>query len=152
MPLDHDGAVETALRLGADAVKVIIFPGWGPDPRGRLADLAESCARWGMPLLVETIPGGWEAGPEMRTAEALAAAARSAAELGADVVKTFYTEGFRKAVGHAGVPVLILSGPGRGSGDALVATVEAGLSEGAAGPSSGARSGAILPLQRCGPA
>ncbi|MBA2631442.1 MAG: hypothetical protein H0U86_00330, partial [Chloroflexi bacterium] len=85
LPLDDRRAVATALRIGADAVKVITCP-WlpgGPDERGRLSALASACHRWGLPLMVETVPGGWDATGEFRRVERLAVAARTAAELGA---------------------------------------------------------------------
>ena len=57
-----------------------------------LAWLGAECDRWGMPLLAETIPGGWGGGAEMRTSEAVAAGARVGAAAGADFIKTFMVD------------------------------------------------------------
>ncbi len=113
-PPIHEKAVESALRLGADCIKVIASPFGGS--RENLANcerLGLDCAAWGMPYLVETIPGSFAAGPEMRTPEKIAAAARVGAEMGADFIKTFYTgspESFQMVLQNATVPVIVLGG------------------------------------------
>jgi DhnA family fructose-bisphosphate aldolase class Ia len=135
-------AVETAVALGADAVKAITFP-WQsgvPDDRAALASLAGCARRMGMPLMVETIPGGWQAEAEMRTPERLAAAARIAAELGADIVKTFAPADpadLRAVVDYCPVPVVVLGGGREKSDLALLETVAASLEAGAAGVAIG---------------
>jgi len=138
LPLDDRRGVATALRIGADAVKVITCP-WlpgGPDERGRLSVLAAECHRWGLPLMVETVPGGWDATGEFRSVERLAVAARTAAELGADVVKTFAPESgeeTRQLVEYATVPVLLLGGGPQGDRSVLRRRVAQSLAAGAAG-------------------
>lgn len=85
--------VAEALRLGADGVKCLVYPGWEARPNS-LADfsaLALACRAWNLPVMAEVIPGGFLAGPEQRTPAAIAAGARVAFEAGADVIKTVYT-------------------------------------------------------------
>lgn len=138
LPLDDHHAVETALRIGADAAKVITYP-WlpgVPDERGRLSALAAECHRWGLPLMVETIPGGWEASGEFRSVERIAVAARTAAELGADVVKTLDPgsgEACRQLVEYATVPVVLLGGGADSDRATLHRRVAESLTAGVAG-------------------
>jgi DhnA family fructose-bisphosphate aldolase class Ia len=112
---------ELGLRSGADMVKVMFYPfGDGHDNAvPALAALGAACARWRLPLLVESIPGGFTAGPELRRADALAAGARIAAECGASAIKTFVPQaddtvadldGLRHLCAYAGVPVVVLGG------------------------------------------
>lgn len=137
-----EAAVETALRVGADAVKVICYPWYEKDPESvnNAARLGEECVRWEMPYLVETIPGGFEAGPEMRTPEKLAGAARIGAELGADFIKTFYpgdAHGMQVVAENCPVPVVILGGERGESERQILELVAAALEGGAAGVAMG---------------
>lgn len=137
-----DLAVENALRIGADAVKVLVYPfEHQPEPSMlNLTWLGAQCNAWGMPLLAETIPGGWTAGPDMRTPEALAAGARVGAEAGADIIKTFPVgepEKFRVVSDNCPVPVVILGGEKAGSDRDLLQAVKAQLDNGAAGVAMG---------------
>jgi len=116
--------VEMALRLGVDGIKVEAYP-WctkdddyfkrfsGTESVLNTVCLAGECQKWGLPLMVESIPGGWPKA-DMRTPEKVAAAARVASETGADYVKTFYTgdkKSFKEVLDNCSVPVLILGGP-----------------------------------------
>ncbi len=137
-----DLAVDNALRMGADAVKVLVYPFQSqPEPSIlNLTWLGAQCAAWGMPLLAETIPGGWMAGPEMRTPEALAAGARVGAEAGADIIKTFATGDpaqFRIVADNCPAPVVILGGEKAGSDRGLLEAVKAQIDNGAAGVAMG---------------
>ncbi|HLF28904.1 MAG TPA: fructose-bisphosphate aldolase [Anaerolineae bacterium] len=137
-----DLAVEHALRLGADAIKVLVYPFQNqPEPSIlNLTWLGAQCAAWGLPLLAETIPGGWAGGPEMRTPEMLAAGARIGAEAGADFIKTFATGDpaqFRIVADNCPVPVVILGGEKAGSDRDLLQGVKAQLDHGAAGVAMG---------------
>ena len=105
-------SVESAIKLGADAVAVTAFIGC-PGESSMLQNLnivAESCEDWGIPLLAEMIP----VTENPYSAESVSLAARVAAELGADIVKTHYTgspETFREVVEKCYVPIVILGGP-----------------------------------------
>ncbi len=89
--------VEMAMRLGVDGIKVEAYP-WctkdddyfkrfsGTESVLNTVCLAGECQKWRLPLMVESIPGGWPKA-DMRTPEKVVAAARVASETGADYVK-----------------------------------------------------------------
>lgn len=131
--------VEDALRLGADAVAVSVFPGT-PQEEASLHALAATVAeahRWGLPVLGEMQPGGFDAPPEARTLEAVAVAARVGAELGADWVKVPYAEGFQRVVETCYVPAVILGGARSGDHRALFSNIARALAAGATGVAIG---------------
>ncbi len=106
--------VEEALCHGADCVSVHVNLG-DPDERHMLRDfgqVAESCDRWGMPLLAMV----YARGPQVTNgydANVVAHCARVGVELGADIVKVVYTgsvESFSKVVDGCCVPVVIAGG------------------------------------------
>jgi fructose-bisphosphate aldolase/2-amino-3,7-dideoxy-D-threo-hept-6-ulosonate synthase len=110
-------AVERALSVGADAVKTMAYPFTGDDSLRNAARFAADAARFGVPYIIEPIPGGFTA-TDMHTPEKIAAGARIAAETGADIVKTLYTgdpETMRRVVEYAMVPVVVLGGAKKGS-------------------------------------
>ena len=135
-------AVEAALSIGADCVKIMAYPWLASDPNSivNALRLGTECHRWGMPYLIETIPGGFMGGAEFKTPEKIAAGARVGAECGADFIKTFYTgdpESFRMVVENCHVPVVILGGS-KGSNDREILEVVKGAVEaGAAGIAMG---------------
>jgi DhnA family fructose-bisphosphate aldolase class Ia len=121
LALDSEGpiadyGVEQALRLGADAVELKVFPG-NPNET-KLADLrrlAAHCTEWGMPLLAEPIPVSFQE-TNAHTVENVAKAARIGAEAGADFVKVHYVgpvAAYRQVTGACYVPVLVLGGPAK---------------------------------------
>jgi DhnA family fructose-bisphosphate aldolase class Ia len=122
MPITEKAA-EGAVRLGADALKVILYPFMNNRAhQAHCERLGMDCAEWGLPYLVETIPGGFAAGADMRTPERIAAGARIGAEYGADFIKTFYTgspASFKTVLENATLPVVVLGGE-RASNDADV--------------------------------
>jgi DhnA family fructose-bisphosphate aldolase class Ia len=83
------------------------------------------------------VPGGMGSGPEARTAENVALAARVGAELGADWVKVPYADDFRRVTGACFKPVVILGGSQRGSEADILAEVRAAMEAGAAGATIG---------------
>jgi DhnA family fructose-bisphosphate aldolase class Ia len=121
LALDSEGpiadyGVEQALRLGADAVELKVFPG-NPNET-KLADLrrlASRCTQWGMPLLAEPIPISFQQ-TNAHTVENVANAARIGAEAGADFVKVHYVgpvAAYRQVTGACYVPLLVLGGPAK---------------------------------------
>jgi len=105
-----------ALRLGASAVTAYYMTGYNDrfevDNILSLASLASECRRIGLPCVIEPIVAG-PAAVSGEAAQVLAAAARAAAELGADALKIPYTgdvESFRALVRAASIPVLVLGG------------------------------------------
>lgn len=83
------GAVDEAVRLGADAVTVHVNVGSDTEAE-QLADLgrvASACDRWGMPLIAMMYPRGPRVSDPHDPA-IVAHAVNIAADLGADIVKT----------------------------------------------------------------
>ncbi|MBX3311762.1 MAG: hypothetical protein KF916_02525 [Microbacteriaceae bacterium] len=110
--------VERAALAGADSIKTILFPFQKDDKTvEQAAAVAAWSRRYGLPYLAEPVPGGFSAA-DMRSPEAIAAGARVSAEIGADIVKTFYTgdpESMKLVVDYASRPVIILGGHAKGS-------------------------------------
>jgi len=132
--------VDEALRWGADGVAVTVK--FGHELEGEFIQaasrVADACDRWGMPLLIEVMIAQ-RGGSGLAEDEALAVAARSAAELGADMVKIAYPskEGNLVPVTRGcPVPVLVLGGRKTGDEEVL-SMVEAAMAEGAAGVAMG---------------
>jgi len=131
--------VEEALRLGADAVAVTAFPG-SPQEMETLESLATMIGEahaWGLPVMAEMVPGGFDSAPEYRTQASIALSVRVAAELGADFVKTPYTTGFEAVTSTCYVPVVILGGAKRGNERDMLADIKASLDAGGAGVAIG---------------
>jgi len=141
--MDGPGAqfysVDDALRLGADAVAVSAFPG-SPKEESTLETLARvvgDARAWGLPVMGEMVPGGFDSGPEFRSAESIAIAARVAAELGADWVKIPYADNFEQVTSGCYVPAVILGGAKKGSERVMLETIKAALNAGSVGVAIG---------------
>jgi DhnA family fructose-bisphosphate aldolase class Ia len=131
--------VEEALRLGADAIALNGFPG-APNEQASLENIARAVQRshpWGVPVLAEMVPGGFDSAPEWRSLENIALSVRVAAELGADFVKTPYVSGFEAVTSTCYVPVVILGGAKRGSERDMLADIKAAVDAGGAGVAIG---------------
>ncbi|ACL17881.1 2-amino-3,7-dideoxy-D-threo-hept-6-ulosonate synthase [Methanosphaerula palustris] len=106
--------VTNALKMGADAVSMHVNIGANSEAK-MLEDLgrvAIECMEWGMPLLAMMYPRGRNITDE-HAVEHVKLAARVAAELGADIVKTVYTgdpDSFREVTGGCPVPVVVAGG------------------------------------------
>lgn len=137
--MDGPGAqfytVEDALRLGADALCVTALPGTRHEEAtlATLARLIREAHAWGMPVMAEMMPGGFDGGSEMRTLDAIRLSARVAAELGADWVKVPYADGFERVVETCYAPVLVLGGAYQPEPAATLAMVEQAMRAGARG-------------------
>jgi DhnA family fructose-bisphosphate aldolase class Ia len=111
-----DYGVEQALRLGADAVELKVFPGNPSETKiADLRRLAARCFEWGMPLLGEPIPVSFQ-DTSAHTLENVGNGARMAAEAGADLVKVHYVgpvAEYRRVTEGCYAPVLVLGGPAR---------------------------------------
>ena len=105
--------VERALALGADAIKTMVYPFGDDNSVAENGLIGVQAARYGLPFIAETIPGGFGR-RDLHTPDKIAAAARIGVEIGADMIKTFYTgdpESMGNVIENAGVPVVILGGP-----------------------------------------
>ena len=104
---------ETALRCGAVAAAVTAK--FGHPREGdfiRQASLAaDACEQWNFPVMIEAVAEGKDL--KSTDPEGVKLAARAAQEIGADIVKSYYTgdpESFRCVVEGCPAPVVILGG------------------------------------------
>lgn len=133
--------VEEAIGLGADGVSVHVNVGAANEPEQlqKLGEVAETCAKWGMPLFAMMYPRG----PKIKSEHdpvMVAHAARVGAELGADIVKTVYTgdiDSFRKVVRGCPVPVVIAGGPKMATDRDVLEMAAGAMKAGAVGVSIG---------------
>ena len=129
-----------ALALGASAIVVYLFVGYGDDQEeadhiGRLARFARECDKIGLPFIIEPIPLG-ERITGANYDELVKVSARISAELGADALKAPYTndvEFYREVVRSADLPVLILGGAKSKTLRDALEVVEEALESGAVG-------------------
>jgi fructose-bisphosphate aldolase / 2-amino-3,7-dideoxy-D-threo-hept-6-ulosonate synthase len=132
--------VTNALRMGADAVSMHVNIG-ADSEACMLQDLgrvAVQCQQWGMPLLAMMYPRGRKIEDEHDVAH-VKLAARVAAELGADIVKTVYTgdpDSFREVTRGCPVPVVVAGGS-KTDDRATLDLIEGAIEAGAAGISIG---------------
>lgn len=110
------GTVDEAVRLGADAIAVGISAGSTSQIASfeELSAVTARAAEVGMPVVCHAYPSGelW-AEDKKGSTEAVLYAARAAAEMGTDVVKTWYTGSaaeFAKVV--EGVPAIVVAAGG----------------------------------------
>lgn len=127
-------SMEEAIRLNASAVAVSIFVGSEHEKEtlSNLSEMVNAGERYGVPVLAVTAVGREMA----RDARYLGLACRIAAELGASLVKTYYTEDFRRVVDGCPVPVIIAGGKKIPEKDALQMAAGA-IAEGASGVDMG---------------
>ncbi len=132
--------VTNALRMGADAVSMHVNIG-ADSEACMLQDLgrvAVQCQHWGMPLLAMMYPRGRKIEDEHAVGH-VKLAARVAAELGADIVKTVYTgdpDSFREVTRGCPVPVVVAGGS-KTDDRATLDLIEGAIEAGAAGISIG---------------
>jgi len=131
---------ETALRSGADAVAMTVK--FGHKREGafiKQASLAAAaCSSWGLPVMIEAMAK--QEGKKSNDPEGIRLAARAAQEIGADMVKTYYTgdpDSFRLVTEGCPVPVLILGGEKNDSLKSLFEDVFWSLQAGGAGVAIG---------------
>ena len=119
---------ETALRLGADAV-LMMFAVGGADYRSVQAAAADIDAYHALsiPVIAEIIASDFT---QTLSYDIQWNGARMAAELGADVVKAFFVEGFEKVVSDCPAPIILAGGP---KGAAIQDVARAALAAGAKG-------------------
>jgi DhnA family fructose-bisphosphate aldolase class Ia len=136
--LEPEEQVRSALRTGADSVKVLVETADREQWRA-LARYVRVCERYGLPLQAEVIPGGFSQ-RDQHTPDNIARAARQAAEAGADYVKTLFTgdaESTRRVVEGATVPLIVLGGERAADEAVLFQQVADALAAGVAGVAFG---------------
>jgi DhnA family fructose-bisphosphate aldolase class Ia len=129
--------LEMALRIGADAVVCMAFPGTDDEEVGlrKLVALVNEAEKVGMPVIAESIPGSW-ARTVPWTAENLARAGRICVEVGADAIKTPAPDDLSEMavlVANVEAPIFILGGPKKDSEDDAVQYAADVVAAGASG-------------------
>jgi fructose-bisphosphate aldolase / 2-amino-3,7-dideoxy-D-threo-hept-6-ulosonate synthase len=130
--------VDGALSLGASGVSmhVLIGPEYTTEMTKYLASTAIRCDELGMPLMAIMYPEG----DDPFDVERVKHAARIGAELGADVVKTYYTgdkESFAEVVRCCPVPVLMSGGPREKTEEEFLMKLKAVMDAGGRGAAVG---------------
>lgn len=142
-PMQIVATAEDALRLGADSVITMSFPGSVHEaevlsnPGAGVSGLPQM----GSAVTAEALPRGFEKAEDSRTPENITFACRQAAELGADIVKTVYTgdpESFRTLTESVYAPVVILGGAKKVPERELLQEIRDALDAGASGVAHGA--------------
>jgi putative autoinducer-2 (AI-2) aldolase len=126
--------IEDAVRMNVHAVAVQVFVGGVHETRSiqNMTTLVDAGYRYGIPVLGVTAVGK----ELVRDARYLGLATRVCAELGAQVVKTYYCEGFEQVTAGCPVPVVMAGGKKLPELEALEMAYKA-VQEGAAGVDMG---------------
>lgn len=145
---DHSKAMQITVtaediaRMGADSVITMSFPGskFENEVLSNLTRLCMDCHKWGIPVLAEALPRGFEPAEDSRTPENITFACRQSVELGADYVKTNYTgdqDSFKKLVEATYKPVVILGGAKKVPVEQLLREIKEAMEVGGAGVAMG---------------
>lgn len=132
-------SVEDALRLGADAVIMMGTTGTSEEAHSlaTLSLVAARCEEWGVPLVAEMLPGGFNA--KEVTFDQMMVSARLGAELGADIIKIHYqgpADAFQAVTRGCYIPVVVLGGS-KQSPEQLIQEVQQAQLAGARGVAIG---------------
>lgn len=134
---DPIATVKDAVALGADGVSATVY--WGSPHEDRMlaefTSVAAECEIYGMPLLNLAYPRGPHI-QKKEDVEIVRYAARAAADVGADLIKTYYTgsrETFAEVVKACPVPVLMSGGAKAKTPLDFLKVVQAVMEAGAAG-------------------
>ncbi|SCY05567.1 class I fructose-bisphosphate aldolase [Alkaliphilus peptidifermentans] len=135
-------SAEDALRLGADSMIAMSFPGskFENEILSQLSHTIMDAHKWGIPVTAEALPRGFEGGDDSRTPENITFACRQSVELGADIVKTEYTgdqESFKELTESVYAPVVILGGSKKVPERQLLQEVKDAMEAGGAGVAMG---------------
>ena len=141
-PMQITVNAEDIVRMGADAVITMSFPGskFENDVLSNLTKVCMDMHRWGVPVLAEALPRGFEPAEDSRTPETITFACRQSVELGADFVKSVYTgdqDSFKKLVDATYKPVVILGGAKKVPVEQLLQEIKDALEVGGAGIAMG---------------
>jgi fructose-bisphosphate aldolase/2-amino-3,7-dideoxy-D-threo-hept-6-ulosonate synthase len=127
--------VEYAAQIGASGVSMRTFvgPQYEREMIRDLGKVSAECEKYGMPLLAMMYPNGFDNNFEPKYVKH---AARLGAELGADIVKTYYTgssETFAEVTESCPVPVVMSGGPKTETAAEFLAMVKGAMDGGAVG-------------------
>ncbi len=112
--IDNEGLIlsaKQAVRLNASAIAVSIYAGAEHQHQTflNLAKAIEDAAEYDLPVLGVTAVG--KKLKDKKEKRYLALASRIAAEYGADIVKTYYCDGFEEVVAKCPAPIVVAGGP-----------------------------------------
>jgi len=139
-------SVEDSLKIGADAVKMVLVFGREEvkihaDNIQAVATIASQCEQWRVPLLLEPVLWGKTVTAEDReNPQILKHICRIGFELGADILKVPYTgdiETFREAVDICPLPIVILGGAKMATERDALVTAAGAIEAGAIGVAFG---------------
>lgn len=141
-PMQTVVSASDALRLGADSIITMGFPGskFENELLSALSRNIMDAHSWGLPVTAEMLPRGFEGGDDARTAANITFACRQGAELGADIIKTEYTgdqESFKELVESVYAPVVILGGSKKVPERQLLQEIKDAMEAGGAGVAMG---------------
>lgn len=141
-PLQTVVTVEDALRLGADSIITMGFPGskFESETLSSLSRNIMDAHKWSVPVVSEALPRGFEGGDDSRTPENITFACRQSVEFGADIIKTVYTgdqKSFRELTESVYAPVVILGGSKKVPERQLLQEIKDAMEAGAAGVAMG---------------
>lgn len=104
-------SAKNAVKLNASAIAVSMFVGAEHSHQTilNLTDAINDAMEYDLPVLGVTAVG--KALKDKKEKRYLTHASRLAAELGADIVKTYYCEGFEEVVKKTTVPIIVAGGP-----------------------------------------
>ncbi len=137
--LSNEGIMTTmkdAVRLNAAAVALSIFVGTAHERETllNLGALVSEGQEYGMPVLAVTAVGKEL---EKRDARYLGLCCRIAAEAGAQIVKTYYCDGFDKVAEGCPVPLVVAGGPKLDTEMDVFELTSSAIRQGAAGVDMG---------------
>lgn len=112
--IDNEGLIlsaKNAIKLNASAIAVSMFVGAEHSHQTilNLTEAINDAMEYDLPVLGVTAVG--KALKDKKEKRYLTHASRLAAELGADIVKTYYCEGFEEVVKKTTVPIIVAGGP-----------------------------------------
>lgn len=134
--------VKDALKMGADAVVAMGYVGATKEREilGNLSAIARECEEYGVLLLAEMLPVKSEKMKNPFSVEAVSLAARVGAEIGADIIKTYYTgseDTFREVVEGCPVPIVVAGGPKMETEEQVLEVVRGAIKAGSVGVAFG---------------
>ena len=131
---DISVSMEDAVRLNVSAIALSIFIGAEHEKQSiiNLSKLVDKGYKYGIPILAVTAVGR----DMKRDARYLSLACRIAAEIGANIVKTYYCDNFEEVIRTCPVPVVVAGGKKITEHEALQLACNA-VNKGAAGVDMG---------------
>ena len=133
-------SVEEALRLGVDGVIINVFIGTENETSSVVAfsRIADECHKYGLPVICSTAVGKDK--EKQFDLKYIRLCARVVSELGADIVKTYYTgPGFEEVVDSCPVPIVLAGGPNVDTDAETLEMISEALKQGVAGVAMGRR-------------